>query len=174
MATLTADLQAEIDRLRQNAGRFTSVYDEFQRIRGYTVNNPALAAEWEKANSYASNVKSVIGWINSQVDGAYSWIKNIFGLDGMDMGVLPAIPALTVAYVTAAISALVFAVDWMLKIISEAETERQKIQLVSEGKADSSILKSDSGIVADSATLIKWASIGLLAYAVYKRYGKGR
>lgn len=162
--SLTSDVVAEVDRLREKAAEFSGVFDRFLAIRGYTVKNAALAAEWEKAYKYANTVKSAITWINNAVDSAYNTARDIFGMSGL--GVLPAIPALTVAYVSASIAAIVFAVDWMLKIIYDAENEAKKIDLVADGKASDKILYTDADSLVSfggATDSVKWLLIGAAA-----------
>lgn len=172
MATLTESIAGQVDTLKQRAGDFARVFSDFESIRGYLVNNPALMAEWERAHTYASSVKNTVSWINSQVDSAANWLSRTIGLGGMQSGNLGALPLISAAYLVSATAALVFATDWMLKIINSAENERQKIELVKSGQASESILYPAAApglfnsLFGDSGGMIKWLIIGGVAWYV--------
>lgn len=172
MSTLTESIAAQVETLKQRAGDFARVFSEFESIRGYTVNNPALKAEWERAHIYATSVKNTVSWINGQVDAAANWLGRTFGLGAMPSANLGALPLISAAYLVSATAALVFATDWMLKIITSAENERKKIELVRDGKADQSILYPApapglfNSLFGDSGGMIKWLIIGGVAWYV--------
>ena len=164
MESLTDTVESQLQALKTRALEFSSVFDQFQRIRGYTVNNPALKADWERANTYASAIKNTVMWINGQVDGAVNWLSRTIGLSGVgEVGRMGAVPLISAAYLVSATAALVFATDWMIKIIREAENEARKIELVDSGKADQSILYPDKGTIGGALSgagdLLKWAII---------------
>lgn len=170
MANLTDDVLAQVENLRQRAGEFAATFDQFQSVRNYLVNNPALMAEWENANTYANSVKSTVSWINGQVDGAVNWLSRTFGFSGIRSMNLGAVPLISAAYLVASTAALVYATDWMIQIIEKANIEKQKIALVESGAASENILMTpqDSSIfgnvLGDTSNLLKWLIIGGAAW----------
>lgn len=166
---LTETLTAQINNLKNRAGEFAGIFDQFQRIKGYLVNNPALLAEWENAYVYANGVKNTVSWINGQVDSAVNWLSRTFGLGNIPKNNLGALPLISAAYVISATAALVFASDWMMKIIKAAEIEQAKIDLVKDGKASETILfPAKEGIFnslfGDTGSILKWVIIGGAAW----------
>ena len=164
MSELMENVSGQIAALKQRAVEFSTIFDRFNSIRGYTIRNPELSAEWERAYAYASAVKNTVSWINKQVDGAVNWLSRTVGLSGMgEMGNMGAVPLISAAYLISATAALVFATDWMLSIITKAENEAAKIALVESGKASESILYPDKGTIGGALSgagdLLKWAII---------------
>lgn len=149
-------LSGYLDKLKTAALEFSSVFSEF-------IGNEAKARasgygdEFDNIRANAENVKNTIEWINSQVDAASSWLGKVFGMGGISETGIGAIPLIPVAYVTAALAALTYAVDNMTRF-------NRKMALVQSGDAPSSILTDSPTIIGEASGLLKWAIIGAVIY----------
>jgi hypothetical protein len=185
LSTASQDITSLVAQLKNQAATFSQTYDTFEKIRGYTVNNPQLAADWAAADSYATTVKNTVSWINQQVDSAVNWLSGVVGLGGISrLGQIGAIPLITAAYLIAASAAVLYAIDWMVSIISRAQIEKAKVDLVASGQADQTILTPDTTVtqniastVSSASNLVMWLIIGAAAWyflpKLAEKYGKG-
>jgi hypothetical protein len=184
LSAASQDINSLISNLKNQAVNFANTYALFQSMRPYTVSDAQLASDWEAANSYASAVKNTISSINQSVDSAVNWLSGVVGLSGISrLGQIGAIPLISAAYLIAASAAVLYAIDWMLSIIARGQVEKAKVQLVSQGAADQSILTPDTtvtqniaGAVTGAGNLIMWLIIGAAAWyflpKLAEKYGK--
>lgn len=151
----TDELLSAIDRLKQKGAEFAAAYNQFVANYDVISDMPDLVSEWNMIKSYADTVKNTVSWINNAVDSAANWFKSAFGFSGLNaVGAIPLIP---IAYVTAALAALTYAIGRMVEF-------NAKVDLVRANKLPGSALTDSNGPLADASSLAKWIVIGAAAY----------
>lgn len=158
-----------VNRLREWAGRFSAVYQQFVAI-------PAQyrSESWQSVKNQADNVRATIQMFTSAIDTAYRWLQSSFGLSGLgQLGlVIPAVPWLTVAAVGGAISAIMLSYSYMVeelnksayrKELMDADAERVKQGLEPLYFKE---LTARDNVFTDATSMLKWVVIGATAIFV--------
>lgn len=149
-----------VDRMRRAAAEFSMAYANFFSSRADAV-AAGLGDEWAALNERATTAQGYISQVADAVSGAWGWAKSVFGLAGLRLGFLPALP---IAY-----AVLAAAIAWVVSVTADLIKFNQKLNAVKAGTAPQSVLTSDSSITGDMTSLIKWGIVGVLAITVLPR-----
>lgn len=111
-------------------GKFKAKADEFDKLRADLEKNrviaakdPALQTEYNDLMDRSLSIRDKIRSITSSVNGAWQWLKDAVGLDGLnELGFLPLIPIAVVAG----------SVTLMVKWISDAYEFNRKMEEIAK------------------------------------------
>ena len=164
VAGITDSIGDAIQSLKDKAGGFVKAYQALMNSEAKVRANPKLYAEWKTLKGRADSVRQKIDYINGVVDSAAKWLKGVFGMSSADtLGVAPLIP---IAYVTAAIAALVYVTSDIYKFVA-------KVDLIKSGALPAEALTKETGVfqnVADTTkNLVVLAVVGAVVFYLWKR-----
>lgn len=181
------DINSALSELKLRGQSFVQAYNQLLSDQAAAKQNPSLYAEWQGIKTKADMVANTIAWINKQVDAGINWLQGIArdvaqGIDYLGqtsysdtinqplmgfpeierrtglhgLGIIPIV--LTVAYVTAAIAALLYVINLIYQF-------HQKLLLVNQGKLSATSLSSP-GILSTLSTSAKWIIFGVAAIMI--------
>jgi hypothetical protein len=158
-----AGFSSAVQRLQNAAAQFSSAYSQF-----IAIPVQYRSSEWQTVKTRADTTQGIISTFTNAIDSAYRWLQSAFGLSGLgQLGIIPAIPWLTVAAVGGAISAIMLAYSYMIEELNKSAYKKQlmdlNVQRVEQGLEPLDLTKlsqTGTGIFGDAASLTKWVVIG--------------
>ncbi len=141
-----------ISRLQAKGTEFANVYRQLLADESAASSDPATYATWQNYKSKADTIMGTISYINSKVDTAVNWFKDLFGLGGVDAFAF--LPVLPIAYIVAAIAAMTYFITDYLKWREGLGAGYSPGQI------------NAGGVTSQISSTVMWAAIGLLAVFV--------
>lgn len=145
--------QSVVDRIRSAAQEFARTYRSFQANQADAI-ALGLEGEYGVLADRALTAQSYIQQVADAVQGAWGWTKQVFGLAGARLGILPAIP---IAYV-----ALAGILAWIVSVTTDMVRFNHRVAALRAG-VDPEDLDAGGGTTGDMASLLKWGVIGIVA-----------
>ena len=161
--SIESGFSSAVSRLQNAASQFTGAYNQFVNIPvQYRTEN------WQTVKNRADTTRAIIQSFTNAVDTAYNWVKSAFGMDGLgSLGLIPAVPWLTVAAIGGAISAIMVSYSYMVEELNKSAYRKQIDEINAQRARDNLpplseefVRANDPTLVTDLASLAKWLVIG--------------
>ena len=164
--TISAEYDAAVQTWRARVAEFQAQMEAFMSNQADAV-ALGFGEEWNQLYSRAAAIQSTLTGIADGLSSVYSWVKSVFGLNGL--GVVPLVP---VAIITGSIATLVYFINQLYQFnqkIAYAKSMNYTAQQTNE-------LLDAGGIIGNSQSKSILATVligGALLYFV-PRIMKGK
>ena len=149
-------------------------------LQEYAALDPESAAEWQSQSDRVSFFAGTINAVGNAIESIRGYVSNLGSsakLAGVPaLGLIPAIPAATLAIITGgvvALGALVYSIKSFNDRITSQHLTEINADLVREGKTPLT-LPGQADLMGNLSQIVQWGVIGAIALLVYRQIGVGK
>jgi len=177
---LKAEASEKLAQWRDGLAALDVENERLNELREYADRDPQDAAEWQTLSSRINFFSGTISAVGRAIESIGTYVSDLGSsarLAGVpNLGIIPAIPAATLAIITGgivALGALVYSVKSFNDRITSQHLTEINAGLVREGKTPLAP-PGKANLLENVGQLVQWGVIGAIALMVFRHFSERR